>query len=356
MHRRSIIIILLILLAVTSATIYAQEALTHVVQPGENLFRIALRYGVDMNTLAQANAITDARRIYAGQVLTIPGLSNPATNTAEVVENPLIATAPIVHTIQRGETLKTIAAKYGVTVQQILEANNIANPDRIYTGHTLNIWTAQPTSSAATDTAPVAETEIQTTQSDQNTTYIVQPGDHLSQIARQYGMSWTVLASANGITNPDRIYAGMELIIPNSSQITDLGIIAPIASANAPAPKVGIGREIVVDLSDSTIYAFEDGQLVRSVIVSTGLPETPTVVGNFAVYRKLDSQTMSGPGYYLPGVPWVMYFYSGYAIHGTYWHNNFGQPMSHGCVNLPTTEAAWFYNFADIGTPVNVQF
>lgn len=351
MLRRFIVISIFMLLL--TPTLHAQESLTHVVQPGENLFRIALRYGVSMDDLARTNAIADARRIYAGQVLTIPGLTNPATSAAEVVANPLVATAPTVHVIQRGETLKTIAAKYGVTMEQILEANNIANPDRIYAGQTLNIWASQPSPSAvATDPAVEPSASLP----EQSTTYIVQPGDHLSQIARQYGVSWTVLASANGITNPDRIYAGMELIIPGASQINDLGIIAPIASASAPAPKVGVGREIIVDLSDSTIYAYEDGQLVRSVIVSTGLPETPTVVGNFAVYRKLDSQTMSGPGYYLPGVPWVMYFYSGYAIHGTYWHNNFGRPMSHGCVNLPTPEAQWFYNFADIGTPVNVQF
>ena len=51
---------------------------------------------------------------------------------------------------------------------------------------------------------------------------------------------------------------------------------------------------------------------------------------------------MSGPGYYLPGVPYVMYFYQGYGLHGTYWHDNFGQPMSHGCVNLPTRKPNGF--------------
>ena len=93
-----------------------------------------------------------------------------------------------------------------------------------------------------------------------------------------------------------------------------------------------------------------------AVLVSTGLPATPTVVGDFTVQRKYDAQTMVGPGYYLPDVPWVMYFFEGYAIHGTYWHNNFGHPMSHGCVNLPTDESLWFYNFAPLGTPVHVQY
>ena len=63
---------------------------------------------------------------------------------------------------------------------------------------------------------------------------------------------------------------------------------------------------------------------------------------------------MSGPDYFLPAVPFTMYFYQGYGIHGTYWHNAFGRPMSHGCVNLPTPEAEWFFNWADVGTPVRV--
>jgi lipoprotein-anchoring transpeptidase ErfK/SrfK len=55
---------------------------------------------------------------------------------------------------------------------------------------------------------------------------------------------------------------------------------------------------------------------------------------------------MSGPGYYLPNVPYVMFFYKAYSLHGTYWHNNFGQPMSHGCVNLRTEDAQWLYEWS----------
>ena len=73
----------------------------------------------------------------------------------------------------------------------------------------------------------------------------------------------------------------------------------------------------------------------------------------FHVYEKLPSDLMTGPGYYLPNVPYVMYFTSeGYAIRGTYWHHNFGRPMSHGCVNLPTPAAQWMYNSAPMGTTV----
>ena len=64
---------------------------------------------------------------------------------------------------------------------------------------------------------------------------------------------------------------------------------------------------------------------------------------------------MTGPDYSLQDVPYVMYFYKDYGLLGTYWHNNFGTPMSHGCVNLQTNDAKWLYNFASVGTVVRVR-
>jgi lipoprotein-anchoring transpeptidase ErfK/SrfK len=115
-------------------------------------------------------------------------------------------------------------------------------------------------------------------------------------------------------------------------------------------------RWIDVDLSRQQLVAYEGDTPVYWVTVSTGLPGTPTVTGQYRVYVKYPAQTMSGPGYYLPDVPYVMYFYQGYGIHGTYWHNNFGHPMSHGCVNTPTPDAQWLYAWADVGTLVNVHY
>ena len=63
---------------------------------------------------------------------------------------------------------------------------------------------------------------------------------------------------------------------------------------------------------------------------------------------------MIGPGYDLPNVPYTQYFYKGYGLHGTYWHHNFGTPMSHGCINMPTDQAEWAFNWATYGTPVIV--
>lgn len=95
--------------------------------------------------------------------------------------------------------------------------------------------------------------------------------------------------------------------------------------------------------------------MVNRFVVSTGTWRTPTVRGQFYVYVKYRYADMSGPGYYLPNVPYVMYFYKGYGLHGTYWHNNYGTPMSHGCVNLKPEEAAWLYEWSSVGTVVRVH-
>ena len=116
------------------------------------------------------------------------------------------------------------------------------------------------------------------------------------------------------------------------------------------------GRWIDIDLTNQQLYAYEGDELVNAFIVSTGTYEHPTVTGQYSIYVKYDYDDMTGPGYYLPDVPYTMYFYKGYGIHGTYWHSNFGTPMSHGCVNMRTSDAAWLYSWASIGTLVNIHY
>jgi hypothetical protein len=141
----------------------------------------------------------------------------------------------------------------------------------------------------------------------------------------------------------------------------------PVEDANTdwslgPGPQQGAWKEVVVSVSAQTMWAYEEGEMVMSSLVSTGtaeVPETTTPVGHHAVIAKFDAQTMegtiSGEYYRVEDVPYVMYFdNNGNAIHGTYWHSNFGAPMSHGCVNLPMDIAAWMYGWADVGTAVSV--
>ena len=108
---------------------------------------------------------------------------------------------------------------------------------------------------------------------------------------------------------------------------------------------------IEVNLTAQQVIAWEGDVPVFSFVSSTGLPNTPTVTGEYHIYWKLENALMTGPGYYLPEVPYTMYFYGGYALHGTYWHDNFGQPMSHGCVNLETGNAKKLFEWAEPVVP-----
>ncbi|RAM49725.1 MAG: L,D-transpeptidase [Hapalosiphonaceae cyanobacterium JJU2] len=114
-------------------------------------------------------------------------------------------------------------------------------------------------------------------------------------------------------------------------------------------------RKIEIDLSKQRLYAWEGSQLVYSMRVSTGKRSTPTKKGKFVIGSKHRSTRMRGPGYDISGVPYTMYFYEGYAIHGAFWHSNFGTPVSHGCVNLPVKEARKLFNWADLRTVVVVH-
>ena len=123
---------------------------------------------------------------------------------------------------------------------------------------------------------------------------------------------------------------------------------------SAPAPSSAKWIEVI--LAEQRLVARNaDGSVFMNAIISSGIARYPTVRGTFRVYVKYRSAPMSGPGYYLPGVPHIMYFYGGYAIHGAYWHNNFGRPMSHGCVNMRLADAASLFNWAPVGTKVVVR-
>ena len=94
------------------------------------------------------------------------------------------------------------------------------------------------------------------------------------------------------------------------------------------------------------LRAFEDDQLVMEFKVSTGPKNAPTVRGQFQILSKYRTVDMSGPGYYRPAVPYAMFFHDEYAIHGAYWHDKFGQPAGHGCVNMRPEDAKRLFEWS----------
>ena len=105
---------------------------------------------------------------------------------------------------------------------------------------------------------------------------------------------------------------------------------------------------VEIDLSEQKLYAHEGDKIIYTFPISSG-KWAPTPKGDFRIWIKLRYSLMHGGNkadgtyYYLPNVPYVMYFYNGFGLHGTYWHNNFGTPMSHGCVNLSIPDAEKLY-------------
>lgn len=114
-------------------------------------------------------------------------------------------------------------------------------------------------------------------------------------------------------------------------------------------------RWVEVDLSDQTLVAWQGDVPVFQTTVSTGKPGYRTLPGTFRVYVKYPVTRMRGADYDTPNVPWTMYYYRGFALHGAYWHDNFGTPVSHGCVNLRVPEAEALFNWAEVGTEVVVH-
>jgi lipoprotein-anchoring transpeptidase ErfK/SrfK len=241
-----------------------------------------------------------------------------------------------IHIVRRGENLTMIARRYGTSVSTIMRLNGLSNPNFVWVGQRLRVSGTGGSSGGGSASG--------------GTIHVVRRGQNLASIARRYGTSVAAIVSANGLRNPNFIYAGQRLRIPKKGSGGGGG------GGNTGKPPAGYGTKwIDVDLSSQTTRAMQGNTVVRRMVVSTGIARYPTPVGRFRVYAKYRSTPMSGPGYYLPGVPHTMYFYRGYAIHGTYWHNNFGRPMSHGCINLTRADAAWLYRWSPHGILVVIH-
>jgi LysM repeat protein len=315
------IAVLLLSLAALPAQAQAQ---VHVVRRGETLTAIATRYGTTPQSIVQLNGLANANYIYAGQRLKIPGGSSPAANTAGA------------YTVRAGDTLASIAARHGTTVNALVKANGLANPNRIYPGQRLIIsgGSANSGSTPATGTAG---------------TYTVRAGDTLASIAYRHGTTVWAIANANGLANPNYIFPGQKLRIP--------------AGGSAPAPASGGGKRIVVDLSDQRMYVYQNGQLLWNWVVSTGRPGQATAVGHYKVLNKIPNAYASTWSLQMPY--WLGIYWAGSLQNGIHalpiqangqrlWDGYLGQRVSYGCVILSTKNATTLYNWAPVGTPVDI--
>lgn len=149
------------------------------------------------------------------------------------------------------------------------------------------------------------------------------------------------------------VFHGKEIIPVEENELVRI-----LAERNVLGESNDENKIIKVDLTQQRLYAYEGDRLIYSFLVSSGKwGRTPT--GEFEIWGKFRYTKMEGGSkalrtyYYLPNVPYVMFFANdevpksrGFSLHGTYWHNNFGVPMSHGCINMKTEEVALLYQWA----------
>ncbi len=223
MRRLTMFLLTAILLISFASVALAQQV--HVVQRGENLFTIALRYGRTLEEVAQANGIAPPYVIHAGNQLTIPaaggGSAQAPAPAAPTAQQPAGESA---YTVQRGDSLAIIAAKFGTTYIVLAEMNGIANPNILHVGQVLRVPVAASQPATSGGAAPAQQPAAGT--------YTVQRGDSLSIIAAKFNINYFELARMNGITDLDALKVGQVLKVPGAPPPPEP---APTDTGSAPA-------------------------------------------------------------------------------------------------------------------------
>lgn len=192
----------------------ARDDSGYVVQQGDTLWELARKFATSVQNLASVNALRDPDRIVAGQRLEVPGSSAHQDSSGATTGGSVSY-----HVVQRGETLSSIASRYGVSVADLATANGILDSNLVWVGSRLRIAAQAPALPAPTGAA----------------VHQVQRGETLTAIAARYGVSVSDLAAANGIDDPDHIIAGTTLRVPG-------GWLCPVAQVTRLVNDFGAPR------------------------------------------------------------------------------------------------------------------
>ncbi len=229
--KKFVTVIVALALVLTSVQTALADTI-YIVQPGDWLAKIATRFGVTVQAILDANGLANPNLIFVGQRLVIPTGGGSAPTSAPPSPGN---TGSSVYIVQSGDWLSRIATRFGVPLSAIMAANNIANPSLIFVGQRLVIpgqGSANPTPAPAT---PAPSTPAPATQPPTSGgIYIVQAGDWLAKIAARFGVTTQALMAANGITNPNRILVGQQLIIPGQGGGSATATPAPSTQPTQP--------------------------------------------------------------------------------------------------------------------------
>jgi hypothetical protein len=152
---------------------------------------------------------------------------------------------------------------------------------------------------------------------------------------------------------------GITWVMIGPNEWLDYRQVARVTPRTKPPEGIPTSRWIEVNLDEQTLAVYQDNKLIFATLTSTGIENLWTRPGIFKIYEKKDSEDMTGSAsaddyYHVEDVPWTMYFDEKRALHGAYWHDRFGYPNSHGCVNLSLGDSHWLYDWANLGDYVYV--
>lgn len=320
------------------ASVQAQGS-THTVASGETLSQIARQYGTDVATLLELNGLSNANVVYVGQKLIVTGSSHqqPSGGQSSNVQE------------------RSNSSSWDATALQ--NDANYQRPGRSYEPSGNYEPSAQPYQRAGTSYEPSRSNGGSDTPGQS-----WQPEVERSSPYVAAGTSWEPQAQTNQQRSPylsdwESVHSGGSVYNPGQSWEPPQ---TPRVSTQA---QLTGEKWIDVNLSDQLLIAYQGDTPVRYFTISSGSARYPTVTGSFRTYARLDKQDMSGGSqaagdyYYVPDVPWVQYFFEGYALHGAYWHNNFGTPTGHGCVNMRVEDSRWLYDWTGVtGIRVEVHY
>lgn len=260
---------------------------------------------------------------------------------------------PPVHVVQKGETLSQIAVRYGFTVLELQQINQLYPPFVLYEGQ--NIWLIR----ARLSGEPAPAEQLGEVAPAVSTTYTVKAGDTLQKIAQAHDLTVEQILEVNSLSNPDLLYVGIELTLPAAAVLPE--VQAPVVGQ---FPARSTLKKVVVDISEQRTYLYLGSIRVKTFVVSTGLPGQDTRPGNYEVLNKLPIGYAYTWGLTMPY--WVGIYWSGSLQNGFHalpidangyqmWAEALGRPASYGCIILSDEDAETFYNWVEVGTEVVVQ-
>lgn len=312
---------------------------TYTVRPGDTLNLIALRTGVDADALRRLNRFSSANApLNAGRELLLPATGEELRTRAPAREYQVLP----------GETLSKIAAEHGVTLGALLQANRIADPNTVYPGQLLVIPGAVENNGAGALLSQIGSPRSGYFY------YTVQPGDTMSEIARNLNTTMLAIQTYNNLPDTETVYNNMELKIPYGPPPLDL-ILPPVPLS---------GTRFVVSLSRQQCWVYQGDRILHAWPCSTGAGERRTKAGNYAVQSKIlnaKSNVWKLDMPYWLGIYDVGPYENG--IHGLpvawqtgrkIWSGLIGQPATFGCAMLGDADASTLFRLAFVGMPVHV--